>query len=184
MGMTDDQQEYIQRAYQVLLQELNLQGQHFQGTPGRAARAWKAFTTQEPLTLTSFELTEKGGMIILKNHECWSYCPHHLLPVHYDISIGYVPDTKVLGLSKLARIADHCMPLMPIQEDLGSMISNLIEESIQPKGTGVVIHGEHLCMRMRGVESRKATCTTTFMSGLFLEDSKARSEFLTLIKET
>lgn len=163
------------------LMGFDAQSPNFKNTPARVARMWKAFLHPEPCSFTSFPLEGKGGMICVKNHECWSFCPHHLLPVKYTVKIGYLPEGgKVLGLSKLARIADCAMCCLPLQEDLAELIARPIIEQIQPKGVGVVIHGEHLCMRMRGVESRCASAMTTFMWGLFRSDHRAREEFLLL----
>jgi len=153
---------------------------NFEDTPQRVARMWKSFLQPKQFKMTSFPLEQKGGMIVVKNHECWSFCPHHLLPVKYICTIGYIPERRVLGLSKLAWIADDCMRDLPLQESLPEMIGRRIIEAINPKGVGVIIKGEHLCMRMRGVESTTAEAVSSFMSGIFLTDSKAREEFLTL----
>lgn len=153
---------------------------NFADTPKRVARLWKNFLTPPIYNMTDFPIRQKGGMIIVKNHECWSFCPHHLLPVRYVCKMAYIPEDKVLGLSKLAWIADDCMRFLPLQEELPSLIGKAIDEAIHPKGVGVVVHGEHLCMRMRGVESSHAEAVSTFMSGIFLTDHKAREEFLIL----
>ena len=119
-------------------------------------------------------------MIVVNDHECWSFCPHHLLPVKYMVKVGYIPEKMVLGLSKLARITDAMMRRLPLQEDLPEMIAEPIINTIQPKGLGVVVKGEHLCMKMRGVESSHAFATNSFMHGVFMDDMKARQEFLKL----
>jgi GTP cyclohydrolase I len=174
-------QERLEATLQVLLEELELRGQHFKGTPERVARMWSAFLNPKPFITTTFETKEKTGFIIIKDHLCYSFCPHHLLPVKYTIKVGYLPkDSRILGLSKVARICDYQMHLLPVQEDLGSMIAKDLIGAIRPKGIGIIVHGEHMCMQMRGVESRCASATTTFMTGVLLEDQSAREEFLLL----
>ena len=170
----------LEVCYEKILETLGYHGPNFADTPKRVARMLIRF--HEPVTYntTSFPLTQKGGMIIVKNHECWSFCPHHLLPVKYIIKMAYVPEAKVLGLSKLAWIADDLMRFMPLQEELASLIGQEIQKAILPKGVGVIVTGTHLCMRMRGVESAHAEAVSSFMSGLFLTDDKCRMEFITL----
>ena len=171
----------LQKNIADFLQLTGLHGPNFKGTPERVARAWQAFLGQELFDITSFQLERKGGTILIKNHECWSFCPHHLLPVRYIVKVGYIPNKqKVLGLSKLARIVNAQMSKMPLQEDLAAMIAQPIIDSINPKGVGVIINGEHLCMRMRGVESTHAEAVSTFFWGVHLDDDTARKEFMLL----
>lgn len=171
----------IESTVQDLLEYLGLTGEHFKGTPERVDRMIRSFLTPIPYIATSFLGKERTGFVIIKDHVCYSFCPHHLLPVKYTIKLGYLPeDNKILGLSKLARICDYQMHSLPVQEDLGGMIARDLEETIKPKGIGIVIHGEHLCMQMRGVESRCASATTTFMTGVLLKEQSAREEFLLL----
>ena len=171
----------IQHLYGQLLSELGLHGQNFDETPKRMEQQWYNFISPPPIKLTTFTSKVQTGHVIVKNHECWSFCPHHLLPVKYIIKIGYLPKgKKVLGLSKLARICDSVMYKMPLQEELGAMIVQPLIEAVQPRAAGAVINGQHLCMRMRGVESSCAEAVTDFMWGLYLEDASARQEFLSL----
>ena len=157
--MTTKIGEHIAQATQIklnvsnLMEALKLRGRNFIGTPNRVGDAWMKFLHPEPFELTTFPLEGVGGMIAVKDHECWSFCPHHLLPVRYKVRVGYIPEETVLGLSKLNRIADAQMCKMPLQEDLAEMIAQPIIDCLKPKGVGVVVHGEHLCMKMRGVES-------------------------------
>jgi len=178
--MTRDYYTGVKFAVEAFLRTYALSGPNFENTPERVSNMWKGFFKPIKYTLTTFPLKRKGGMILIKNHECWSFCPHHLLPVKYLVKVGYVPEKLVLGLSKLARIADVMMQKMPLQEDLAEMIASPIIESIEPKGVGVVVSGEHLCMKMRGVESSHVSAVSDFMWGVFLEDVKAREEFLSL----
>jgi len=160
------------------------EGPNFKGTPDRVARMWTTFRQTEGIKFTSFPLqggSQSGGMICVDGHEAWSFCPHHLLPVKYKIKVGYIPNKgQVLGLSKLARICNSCMTIMPLQEDLAYLIAEPIIKAIKPQGVGVMIKGKHLCMRMRGVESPCAVAKSTYMWGVFREDQKARAEFMLL----
>jgi GTP cyclohydrolase I len=175
------QKEGVVVATQQLLKCLDLHGPDFDGTPKRIARMWWKFIKPKGVDMTTFELKGKGGMIFIKNHECWSFCPHHLLPVRYVIKVGYLPENRqVLGLSKLARVCDSLMHKMPLQEDLAGMIARPIIKVLNPKGVGVIIEGEHLCMRMRGVESSCATAVSTFFWGEILTDESTRKEFMAL----
>lgn len=180
MTEQEKKQLQLQVCYQQILDILNYSGVNFDDTPARVARMMLKF--HEPITYntTSFPLSQKGGMIVVKNHECWSMCPHHLLPVKYICKMAYVPEERVLGLSKLAWIADDLMREMPLQEELPAMIGKRIIEAITPKGVGVIVHGEHLCMRMRGVESSHAEAVSSFLSGCFMTEHSCREEFMLL----
>ena len=167
----------------LLLKDLNLEGQHFKGTPERVARMWQAFLNPEPFITTTFKTPEKTGFIIVKDHLCYSFCPHHLLPVKYTIKVGYLPqESRILGLSKLARICDYQMHLLPVQEDLGSLIARDLLKAVNPKGIGVVIHGEHMCMQMRGIKAVNSDTITSSMKGCFREKTAARNELMQLIR--
>jgi GTP cyclohydrolase I len=169
-------------ATEMLLKSLSfpLQDENFQETPARVSRMWHTFINHPKPKLTTFPLKGKGGMILLKNHKSWGFCPHHLLPVKYTFRIGYIPNKKVLGLSKLARIADHALTTLPLQEELAWTIVNQIIQSVNPKGAGCIVHGEHLCTRMRGVKSPCAEAVSDIMWGVFLTIPSAREEFLSL----
>lgn len=171
----------IEEYYRQLLRQLGFTGPNFKGTPERVATMWEAFTNPPRIRLKTFPTDMKTGIVAIKDHECWSFCPHHLLPVRYTIKVGYLPkERRVLGLSKLARLCDRAMATMPLQEELGAQIVMPLVDSIDPLGAGIIIHGEHLCMQMRGVDSAHVSATTDFMCGLFLEDQKVREEFMLL----
>jgi len=173
-------QKGIEKTIKDLLRVLELEGPNFDETPERVARFYLTLREPDGIKLTTFPLEHKGGMIVLKNHVSYGMCPHHLLPVKYIFKIGYLPEDKVLGLSKLARLADFHLSDLPLQEDIPARIGIDVASCIKPKGVGVVLQGEHMCTRIRGVRSPCAEAVSTFMWGIFLEDSKARMEFLAL----
>ena len=122
-------------------------------------------------------------MVILKNCEFYSMCEHHMFPFFGHISIGYIPNGKVIGISKLARLVDCFAKRMQIQERITSQIADTIMEELGALGVIVVCEGVHFCMRSRGVKKQDASMVTSAVRGVFAEDSKARQEFLSLIKE-
>ncbi len=173
----------IQKATKVLLKELgfDLKDPNFRQTPERVKRMWTTFCTPEPFTPTTFPLKEKTrGIIILKDHVTWGFCPHHLLPVEYTFRIGYLPSDRVLGLSKLARLANSITSTMPLQEDIAPSVVNWLNQLLHPKGCGCTVHGKHFCTRIRGVQSPCAEAVTSVQSGIFLTDQSCRDEFLNL----
>lgn len=122
-------------------------------------------------------------MVILKNCEFYSMCEHHMFPFFGHISIGYIPNGKVIGISKLARLVDCFAKRMQIQERMTSQIADTIMEELGALGVIVVCEGVHFCMRSRGVKKQDASMVTSAVRGVFAEDSKARQEFLSLIKD-
>lgn len=154
-------------------------------TPKRAAKAMEYLTQGYKQSLTEvvnnaiFE-SENNQMVLVKDIELYSMCEHHMLPFVGKCHIAYLPDGKVIGLSKLARITDMYARRLQIQENLTEQIAKAIEEVTGARGVGVIIEAKHFCMMMRGVEKQNSVMKTSMMLGLFRTDHRTRSEFLTL----
>ncbi len=124
---------------------------------------------------------ETGGMVIVKDIEMYSMCEHHMLPFFGRCHIGYIPNGKVFGVSKLARLVDVHARRLQLQERLPEDISREIMDSIDAKGVGVMIEARHLCMMMRGVEKQNSTMVTSSVMGVFRDHLATREEFLSLV---
>ena len=121
-------------------------------------------------------------MVVVKDIEVYSLCEHHLLPFFGKCHVAYIPNKKVVGLSKIARLVNMYARRLQIQERLTSQIAETIEERLSPQGVGVIVEARHLCMVMRGVEKQHSTAMTSAMLGVFRENKQTRDEFLSLIK--
>jgi GTP cyclohydrolase I len=123
-------------------------------------------------------------MVIVKDIEFYSLCEHHLLPFYGRAHIAYVPNGKVVGLSKIPRIVDVFARRLQVQERLTQQIAEAIEDAIHPQGVGVVLEAQHLCMMMRGVQKQESATVTSAMLGAFKTQPQTRTEFLTLVRPT
>lgn len=156
-------------------------------TPERVARAYAALTagyhkkSVDIINQAIFE-SEVNNMIIARDIEVFSLCEHHMLPFFGRCHIGYIADSKVLGVSKLARIVELFARRLQIQERLTSQIAHEIMDAVGAEGVGVVMECRHLCMMMRGVEKQNSVMTTSTVLGSFREEAATRSEFLALIQ--
>lgn len=156
-------------------------------TPKRAAKALQHLTVgysqnlNEVVNGAIFE-SDNDEMIIVKDIELYSLCEHHMLPFFGKCHVGYVPEGKVLGISKVARIVDMFAKRLQIQENLTKQIADSIQQVTGARGVGVVIEAKHLCMMMRGVEKQNSLLKTSCMLGIFRSQISTRSEFLSLIR--
>jgi len=155
-------------------------------TPLRVAQALSFLThgyRTEPTTVINNALftQDTGSMVIVKDIEVYSMCEHHMLPFFGRCHIGYLPNGKVFGVSKLARLVDLYARRLQLQERLTEQISQVIMESIDAKGVAVMIEARHLCMMMRGVEKQNSTMVTSSVLGVFRDHLATREEFLTLV---
>ena len=124
---------------------------------------------------------DTGGMVIVKDIELYSMCEHHMLPFFGRCHIGYIPNGKVFGVSKLARLVDVYARRLQLQERLTDQISQIVLDSVDAKGVGVMIEARHLCMMMRGVEKQNSTMVTSSVLGVFRDHLATREEFLSLV---
>ena len=137
---------------------------------------------EEVVNNAVFEAEGAEEMVLVKDIEFYSMCEHHMLPFFGKAHVAYIPDEKIVGLSKIARVVEAYARRLQVQERMTIQIAEAIQEALQPKGVGVVIEARHFCMMMRGVEKQNSSATTSAMLGLFRSDSKTRSEFLSLIR--
>jgi GTP cyclohydrolase I len=156
-------------------------------TPRRVAKAYEFLTDGYNMdikkVLNDAVFEEKyDEMVIVKNIDFYSLCEHHMLPFYGKVHIAYLPDGKIVGLSKIPRIVDVFARRLQVQERMTQQIADTIMEYLNPKGVGVVSEAYHMCMMMRGVEKQNSSATASAMHGIFREDTRTRSEFLNLIR--
>lgn len=157
-------------------------------TPNRVADVFAFITSGHKLSLKqiineAIFTQEHDSMIVLKNIEVYSTCEHHLLPFFGKCHIGYIPNKKVIGISKIARIVDMYARRFQLQERLTGQIARAFMEAVEPAGVGVVIEAQHLCMMMRGVEKQNSVMVTSEVLGNFRSNNATREEFLSFIKK-
>jgi GTP cyclohydrolase I len=156
-------------------------------TPERVAKAYRYLTRgyqENPETLLKGALftVSYDEMVIVKDVEMFSLCEHHMLPFFGKVHVAYIPNGKVIGLSKIPRLIELFSRRLQIQERLTTQIAETIQKVIEPQGVGVVIEARHLCMMMRGVEKQHSAAVTSSMLGCFRNEEETRSEFLSLIR--
>lgn len=174
--------------YEQIISELgeNPEREGLRDTPTRAAKAMQFLTSgyqrdlQEVVNGAVFE-SDNDEMVVVKNIELYSMCEHHLLPFIGKCHVAYIPQGRVLGLSKFARIVDMFARRMQIQENLTHQIATAVREVTGARGVGVIIEARHMCMMMRGVEKQNSSMTTSVMLGTLRESAAARKEFLALV---
>jgi len=155
-------------------------------TPRRVAKSLleltSGYTEDVEQYIKTFDTSEYNQIIAVKNIDYYSLCAHHMLPFFGKITVAYIPNGKVLGLSKFARISHAFARRLQIQEQLTEQICNFIHERLKPKATAVYITGTHLCMSMRGVECPNAVTETSALRGAFMDEAETRAELFKIIK--
>jgi len=179
-------QEHIRALIEAIGEKPNREG--LRDTPKRAAKALQFLTqgyTQklEDIVGKAIFTTSNDEMVIVRNIELYSLCEHHLLPFIGKAHVAYLPNRKVIGLSKIPRIVDMYARRLQIQETLTRQIADSVLKMTGARGVGVVIEAKHLCMMMRGVEKQNSSMTTSAMLGRFRQDQRTRLEFLNLIRD-
>jgi len=179
----------MEEYYKNLLKSIgeNVQREGLRETPQRAARAFAYLTkgyrdNLDEIVNNAIFQSDNDEMVIIKDIELYSLCEHHLLPFFGKCHVGYLPNGKILGLSKIARIVDVFGRRLQVQENLTKQIAETLMKYTNAKGVGVVIEAKHLCMMMRGVEKQNSIMKTSCMLGSFRRDNSTRSEFLSLIQ--
>ncbi len=156
-------------------------------TPERVARALRFFTQgyqQEPAELLNGALfdVEYDEMVLVREIDFYSLCEHHLVPFFGRVHVAYIPNGKILGLSKIPRLVEVFARRLQVQERLTTQIAQTLEDVLQPKGVAVVVEAKHLCMMMRGVQQQNTFAITSSLRGEFEQDPKTRSEFMGLLR--
>jgi GTP cyclohydrolase I len=189
-GLAEKNFDRIATAYRELLDAVgeDVDREGLRRTPDRAARALEFMTQgyrqdlEEIINGAVFE-SSASEIILVKDIELYSLCEHHLLPFIGRAHVAYIPSGKVIGLSKVARIVDVFARRFQIQENLTTQIAESLMRCLEPSGVAVVVEAKHLCMMMRGVEKQNSVMKTSCLLGVFKEDARTRSEFLSLLRD-
>jgi GTP cyclohydrolase IA len=159
----------------------DVDSEHLAETPRRVVEAYAELLTPEPFELTTFPNDEGYDELVLaRSIPLRSMCQHHLLPFVGVAHVGYLPGSRIVGPSKLARVVEHVSRGLQVQERLTTQIADLLTEHLSPQGAGVVIEAEHLCMSLRGVQATGARTITSTVQGLLRHDPQSRQEFFAL----
>ena len=173
-----------ERAARDLLVALgaDLESDHLRETPRRVAKAYAELLTPRPFNATTFPNDEGyDELVIVGEIPFQSLCAHHLLPFQGKAHVAYLPGERLVGLSKLARVVEFYSRRLQLQERLTTQVADWLEEHLQPRGVGVVLEAEHLCMSLRGVQTAGANTVTSALRGAVKDDARTRQEFLSLI---
>ncbi|MGB3544591.1 GTP cyclohydrolase I FolE [Rubrivirga sp.] len=155
-------------------------------TPERVAKAWQFLThgydlDPDAILRSALFQEDHSQMVLVKDIEVYSLCEHHALPFFGKAHVAYIPDGRIVGLSKIPRVVDVFARRLQVQERLTIQIRDAVDRVLQPEGVAVVIEAQHLCMMMRGAEKQNSHTTTSAMSGVFLDNTDTRAEFMRLI---
>ena len=178
----------IEAAVKEILKEIgeDPDRQGLKSTPFRVAKMYREVTQgyhKDPHRLINDAIfdVKYDEMVVVANIEYYSMCEHHLLPFFGVVHVGYIPNGKVVGLSKIPRIVEMFARRLQIQEMMTRQIADIINDTLKPDGVGVIVEGQHMCMMMRGVQKDQARMITSAMIGSFKDDEKTRTEFLNLL---
>jgi GTP cyclohydrolase I len=191
MSSEGNPESAMQQAVAQILREIDPDPQRegLLDTPRRFEKAMRFYTEgykKDPRAVigTAIFESESDEMVLVKDIEMYSMCEHHLAPFFGRAHVAYIPDKKIVGLSKLARLVDVYARRLQVQERLTSQIAHAIQDVLKPKGVGVIVEARHLCMMMRGVEKQNSSTVTSCLLGLFRSDERTRTEFLKLARGT
>jgi GTP cyclohydrolase IA len=157
------------------------ENEHSQDTPRRVAAAYAELLTPQPFDVTTFP-NDQGydELVLARDIPFHSLCQHHLLPFKGVAHVGYLPGERIVGLSKLARVVEHFARDLQVQERLTQQVADWLQDELAPKGVGVVLEAEHLCMTLRGVQAHGSLTLTSAVHGLLRDDQRSRAEFFAL----
>ena len=177
--------EAAERAAADLIEALgaDTESESLEGTPRRIAAMYAELLSPVPFNATTFP--NDGGydeLVVAREIQFHSLCEHHLLPFTGVAHVAYLPGERILGLSKLARVVDYFARSLQVQERLTTQVAGWLQRELEPKGVGVVIEAEHLCMSLRGVQKPGAKTVTSALHGLVRNDARTRQEFLALVR--
>ncbi len=184
MNKEEEFEQLVSRMLELLGEDPHREG--LIKTPKRVAKALEFLTEgyhQDPKEILNQALftTSNDEMVLVRDIEFYSMCEHHMLPIIGRAHVAYIPDGKVVGLSKIPRIVNVYARRLQIQEQMTEQIADAILETIKPKGVAVVVHARHMCMEMRGVQKINSTTVSSALRGLFKSDERTRNEFYNLI---
>ena len=178
----------ISKNYKEILEDIgeDICREGLKKTPLRASKSIKFLTEgynidPDKILKSALFKEDYNQMVLIKNIELYSLCEHHILPFFGKAHVAYIPNGKIVGLSKIPRIVNVFSRRLQVQERLTEQISDCLEKNLQPKGVAVVIEASHLCVQMRGIEKQNSVTTTSSFTGVFLKEEKTRSEFINLI---
>ncbi|HEY4319955.1 MAG TPA: GTP cyclohydrolase I FolE [Gemmatimonadales bacterium] len=179
-----DIEEHVRGILRAIGEDPDRQG--LQRTPERVAKAYEFMTQgyqQDPATVIGAGVFREchKNMVLVRDIEFYSLCEHHMLPFFGKAHVAYIPDGHIVGLSKMARIVDVFARRLQVQERMTDQIADALESELHPRGVGVVLDAQHLCMMMRGVQKQGSSTTTSALRGEFLSDPRTREEFLRLV---
>lgn len=187
--LTEQTTEELVQSYHTILSAIgeDPEREGLLKTPQRCAEAMKFLTRgyeQDVGKILNGAVFEEGydDMVLVRDIEYYSLCEHHLLPFFGKVHVAYIPNGKIVGLSKIPRLVDMFARRLQVQERLTKEIAEALEEALHPRGVGVIVEGMHMCMMMRGVQKQHAAMITSHVMGEFREDRRTRQEFMALVK--